>query len=81
MTGPTGSGHAELPYVLAGVARPASGTVSVDGREFALPVRTPEQLIAAGVVLVPEDRAREGLAVELSAEENLTLPRARQHGG
>jgi ribose transport system ATP-binding protein len=80
VTGPTGSGHAELPYVLAGVTRPASGTVSVDGREFALPVRDPEQLITAGVVLVPEDRAREGLAVKLSAEENLTLPRARRHG-
>ena len=80
VTGPTGSGHAELPYVLAGVARSASGTVSVDGQEFALPVRDPGQLMTSGVVLVPEDRAREGLAVALTAEENLTLPRARRNG-
>ena len=37
-------------------------------------------MIRAGVALVPEERAREGLALTLSAEENLTLPRVRRHG-
>lgn len=79
ITGATGSGHAELPYVLAG-ALPASGIVRIVDREFTLPLRDPERMMAAGVALVPEDRVREGLAVTLTAEENLTLPRARRRG-
>jgi len=37
-------------------------------------------MIAAGIALVPEERSRDGLALGLSAEENLTLPRVRRHG-
>lgn len=80
VTGATGSGHAELPYALAGVARGLGGTVEVGGKRFSLPVRSPSVLIAAGLVMVPEDRAHEGLAVELSARENLTLPRTAARG-
>ncbi len=79
VTGSASSGHAELPYVLGGVTPKARGTVEAVNRTFRLPAQ-PGQLIAAGVVLVPEDRAEEGLAVELSAQDNLTLPRARGRG-
>jgi ribose transport system ATP-binding protein len=77
--GPTGSGHAEVPYALGGVAAAARGTVSVGGAEVTLPT-DPARMIAAGVVLVPEQRAEEGLAVALTAQENLTLPRVRARG-
>ncbi len=80
VTGATGSGHAELAYVLAGVAPGTTGTVEIAGRAFTLPVRSPGHMIGAGIALVPEDRAREGLALGLSARENLTLPRARARG-
>ena len=80
VTGATGSGHAELPYALAGASPEASGTLAVNGREFRLPVRDPAAIIAAGLVLVPEERAREGIAVVLSAQENLTLPRVGRRG-
>jgi ribose transport system ATP-binding protein len=80
VTGATGSGHADLPYVLAGVAAGASGTVTIEGRDFTLPVRDPGRLISAGVALVPEERAEEGLALGLTAQENLTLPRVRERG-
>lgn len=79
VTGSASSGHAELPYVLAGVAAKGRGTIDAVNQKFSLPVR-PAQLIEAGVVLVPEDRAEEGLAVQLSAQDNLTLPRARGRG-
>ena len=79
VTGSASSGHAELPYVLAGVAASGRGTLEAVGKAFTLPV-TPGELIAAGVVLVPEDRAVEGLAVGLPAQDNLTLPRARSRG-
>ena len=49
--------------------------MSVDGHELELPVSGPPKMIDAGVALVPEDRVHEGLALTLSAEENLTLPR------
>lgn len=80
VTGPTGSGHAELPSVLAGVVAQATGTVTVAGRAFELPVRDPSRMIAAGVALVPEERAEKGLALGLTAQENLTLPRVRARG-
>lgn len=80
VTGATGSGHAELPYILAGVAPKGTGTVEIAGSPFSLPAAHAGTLIDAGVALVPEDRALEGLAVELSAEENLTLPRAHKRG-
>jgi len=80
ITGATGSGHAELPYVLAGAVAKATGTVAIGDQEFTLPLRTPRAMIAAGVALVPEHRVHEGLALGLSAQENLTLPRAQQRG-
>ena len=80
VTGATGSGHHELPYVLAGASPDATGTVTIGEREFTLPVSSPGQMMAAGVALVPEDRADDGLAVGLTAEENLTLPRVRSRG-
>lgn len=80
VTGATGSGHAELPYVLAGVAAQATGMVAIDEREFRLPLRHLGAMIAAGLALVPESRNEEGLALGLSAQENLTLPRARLRG-
>ncbi len=80
VTGATGSGHSDLPYVLA-AARPSSaGTVETAGRVFDLSTASPGQLIETGVALVPEDRLREGLALELTAQENLTLPRTSRKG-
>ncbi|WP_375502522.1 sugar ABC transporter ATP-binding protein [uncultured Jatrophihabitans sp.] len=80
ITGGSSSGHAELPAILAGVAAKGRGSLDILGRTFTLPSAGPGQLIAAGVAFVPEDRGQEGLAVELSAQDNLTLPRARARG-
>ena len=80
VTGATGSGAATLPAALAGVNPEVRGRVTIGERSFALPVREPARLIEAGLAFVPEDRAREGIALELTAQENLTLPRVRQRG-
>jgi ribose transport system ATP-binding protein len=37
-------------------------------------------LIAAGIFLVPEKRDEEGLALELSLLDNMTVPRSRERG-
>ena len=80
VTGATGSGHSDLPYVLAAARPSCAGTVEIADRVFDLSAATPGQLIEAGVALVPEDRTHEGLALELTAQENLTLPRVKRRG-
>lgn len=65
-----GSGRTELLESLAG-ARPARGDVLLRGRKIAL--GSVRQAMDAGIVLVPEDRQRDGLVPELSIRENIAL--------
>jgi len=80
VTGPTDSGHEELPYVLAGDSQVATGTVIVNGNAFRVPRHGVRDLRAAGVALVPQHRLADGLAGDRSALENLTLPRVGKGG-
>jgi ABC-type sugar transport system ATPase subunit len=48
------------------------GSVQVEGRE--LHPRRPRDAIAAGIAYVPEERKTDGLALDLSVVENLSLP-------
>ena len=66
-----GAGRTELIEVLAGSRRAVSGTLSTDLINR-LP-RSVHEAIAAGIVLVPEDRQRDGIIPELSVRENITL--------
>lgn len=74
ITGLSGSGFESLPYLLAGVRRADAGTLSVDGATVELRSATVRRCAHAGVALVPERRDRDGLALDLSMQENLTLP-------
>jgi ribose transport system ATP-binding protein len=80
VTGPTDSGHEELPYILAGALPGASGDLVVGERKFQLSRHDIADLSAVGVALIPEHRLEDGLAGELSALENLTLPRVASRG-
>lgn len=71
VAGVLGSGREELCSLLFGASRRDSGSVSVQGRRLK---DTPRASITAGMVLVPADRRRDGLVLELSARENITLP-------
>jgi ribose transport system ATP-binding protein len=73
ITGPAGSGHDELPYLLAGALPGSGGTLAVGART--VDMRDPHAVRGAGLVLIPEHRLEEGLAAHLTALENLTLPR------
>jgi ribose transport system ATP-binding protein len=66
-----GQGQRELFNVLAGATRGA-GSIVLDGRELTL--ASPRQALAAGIALVPEDRQREGLLLDLSIRDNVALP-------
>lgn len=73
ISGLPGSGFEAVPYLLAG-AQPAEGAVRLGGAEVALASATPASLIARGIALVPENRPRDGLSLEHSVVDNLTLP-------
>jgi ribose transport system ATP-binding protein len=80
VTGTTGAGHDELPYVLAGAA-PATGELAVGGVVLRLAGAEARDLLRAGVALVPQGRATQGLAMEMSVQDNLSLPRLRRRSG
>ena len=75
ITGPTDSGYEDVPYLLAGAQPGGRGVAVVRGQAYDLVSSKPASLIKAGVALVPQDRARDGLALRLSVLENLTIPR------
>jgi erythritol transport system ATP-binding protein len=66
-----GSGRTELLETLAGARQPAAGTVMLKGKPLRL--GSIPKIVDAGVVLVPEDRQRDGLVPELSIRENIAL--------
>lgn len=71
VAGLTGSGRSRLLRALAGVNPPASGSLTLNGE--ALRIRTPRAAIADGIVLVPEDRKRQGLILGQSVGSNIAL--------
>jgi putative ABC transport system ATP-binding protein len=66
VTGPSGAGKTTLLWAMAGLVRPASGSVLVDGE----PVRDRDHAVKLEVVLVPQDN---GLAPILTAAENVQV--------
>jgi ribose transport system ATP-binding protein len=76
LAGLIGSGRTELAHCLFGVDRPSSGTVELSGEAYA--PAAPCDAIAAGVMLLPESRQRQGLVLQHSAEVNMLLPSLRR---
>ncbi len=72
LAGLVGAGRTELSEALFGLRPVTAGEVLLDGRPGAL--RSPARAIAAGLLLVPEDRRAHGLVLELSVRQNLGLP-------
>ena len=69
--GLVGAGRTEVLRAVFGVDPYDAGTVSLLGEP--LPKRNPRAAIKAGMGLVPEDRRKQGLIVDLSIARNLTL--------
>lgn len=69
-----GSGRTELLETLAGAFPSYSGSLSVNQRPTRL--HSVPDAIRCGIVLVPEDRQRDGLVPELSVRENIALAAA-----
>ena len=80
ITGLPGSGYEEIPYLISGARRALRGTLRTDSRSIDLAHATVRECMRAGVALVPERRAHEGLALEMNVQENISLPALRRRG-
>ena len=70
LAGLVGSGRSEVVNAIIG-RMPHTGRIFVDGKEVI--IKNPADAIAAGIVLVTEDRAKEGLLFNMSIRPNITL--------
>jgi ABC-type sugar transport system ATPase subunit len=72
LAGLIGSGRSELARAIFGADRREHGELELQQRR--LRVRSPRDAIAAGVVLLPEDRKAQGLMMRQSVADNIALP-------
>jgi ribose transport system ATP-binding protein len=72
LAGLVGSGRTELARAIFGIDPLRQGAIQLDGK----PVRitTPRTAIEHGIYLIPEDRKRSGLLLDVSITENVSLP-------
>lgn len=71
LAGLMGAGRTELCRALFGVEPATSGKIFVNGVEQR--IGSPRNAVRAGMALIPEDRQRAGLALNLSCGVNMTL--------
>ncbi|MCC7447219.1 MAG: sugar ABC transporter ATP-binding protein [Anaerolineae bacterium] len=71
ITGLLGAGQNELARALFGIQPGVSGTIRCNGRT--VNIASPEQAVSLGVGLLTEQRKREGLILDMSVKENITL--------
>ena len=71
LAGLVGSGRSELARALFGIDRVDGGEVLMEGR--LLKKRAPCHSVEAGLAFVPENRKEEGLFLNMSVEENITI--------
>lgn len=72
VAGLVGAGRTELAEALFGLRPIVSGEVLLDGQ--AVRLTSPRRAIAAGLLLVPEDRRLHGLVLEETIQHNIGLP-------
>lgn len=76
IAGLMGAGRTRLAKTLFGAEKIANGKIYIDGNQVNL--RSPRDAINAGIGLVTEDRKSEGLVLDLSVKQNISLPNINQ---
>ncbi len=72
LTGLVGAGRTETMESVCGITKPDAGKVYLEGRE--LHIKKPEDAMKEGIILLPEDRQRQGLILSWGLGRNVTLP-------
>lgn len=70
--GLVGAGRTELARIIFGTDRLEGGSIRFEGREIS--PGSPREAIDIGIGYLSEDRNHEGLLLEMSVRENITLP-------
>jgi ribose transport system ATP-binding protein len=78
ITGLVGSGRSRLVRLLFGAERPTAGRMTLFGEPYA--PHSPRAAVARGVGLVPEDRKRDALLMQLGAAQNITVAKLPVRG-
>jgi len=76
LAGLVGAGRTELARLLFGADPTTRGEILLDGKRAR--IASPADAIQLGIGLVPEDRKQQGLVLDLSVRENMTLPGLRR---
>ena len=72
LAGLVGAGRTEVARVLFGIDRRDEGVVRLEGRSVTF--ASPSEAMNAGIAYLPEDRHQEGLVLDFSIAQNVTLP-------
>lgn len=70
--GLVGAGRTEIAETLFGLRDPSAGQIFLDGEK--VKIHSPNEAIAHGISLVPEDRKGQGLVLGMNCRDNMTLP-------
>jgi len=70
--GLVGAGRTEVARVLFGIDRRDEGVIRLGGRPVSF--ASPSEAMDAGIAYLPEDRHQEGLVLDFSIAQNVTLP-------
>jgi ribose transport system ATP-binding protein len=71
VAGLMGAGRSEIMQAIFGYRKMDGGKVFIDGKEMT--IKSPYDAIKAGIAFVTEDRKSQGLILELSVRENLSI--------
>ena len=72
LTGLVGAGRTETIQCVCGIEKPDAGKVFLEGKEVR--ITKPQDAMDAGIILLPEDRQKQGLILRWGLGENVILP-------
>lgn len=79
MAGLVGAGRSETAKVILGEYKKTSGDIFVNGKK--VDIKSSKDAIKNGIVYLSEDRKKEGLILNWSVGENMTLPSLKKYVG
>ncbi|PAB60501.1 ribose ABC transporter ATP-binding protein RbsA [Anaeromicrobium sediminis] len=77
ISGLMGAGRTELAKTIYGAYEISSGKILLEGKE--LNIKSPEEAINYGIAYVSEDRKKDGLILDLSVKENMSISSLKNH--
>jgi ABC-type sugar transport system ATPase subunit len=77
IAGLVGAGRTELVRLIYGADPRSDGKVMVSGKEVR--VKSPEDALKHGLVMIPEDRRNQGAVLDFNVRENVTLATLSKH--